>query len=97
MQDNDKEAARRPVRRRQTTSSGKKPIGRRPIGPKTMSVVLQVRLTDEVRAAVTAMGGSTWARGVLEAALKRAAKRGEKLPRAYLKTLPVKKSASTDD
>ncbi len=62
-----------------------------------MSVVLQVRLTDEVREAVTAMGGSTWARGVLEAALKRAAKRGEELPRAYLKTVSVKKSASADD
>lgn len=66
MPDNEKEeAARRPVQRRRSGSSGKKPIGRRPIGLKTMSVVLQVRMTEEVRAAVDAMGGSTWARGIL--------------------------------
>ncbi len=59
------------------------PIGRRPLGIKTMSVVLQIRMTEEELSAVRAMGGSTWARKTLEAALKRALNRGEELPSAY--------------
>ncbi len=80
--------AANPAQRRKTATAPKKPkarMGRRPIGPKTMSVVLQVRMTTEMKSAVDKMGGSTWARGILDAALKRAAKRGVKLPRAYMK------------
>ncbi len=73
--------------------AGKKPlpVGRRPLGIKTMSKVLQIRMTEEELSAVKAMGGSTWARGILEAALKRAASKGAKLPRAYLRYLEKSK------
>ena len=93
MPDNKKEAAaRRTPTRRHSPSSKKSSAGRHPIGLKSMNVVLQVRLTEEVRSAVKAMGGSTWARGVIESALKRAADQGKALPRAYLKTLSPKKA-----
>lgn len=48
-------------------------------------------MTEEERSAVQALGGSTWARKVIEAALKRALNRGEKLPRAYLRHLEKSK------
>ena len=70
------------------------PVGRRPIGPKTMNVILQVRITEEIRDAVNAMGGSTWAREVIAKALKKAAKSDDvALPQSYLDTLTKKKSA----
>ena len=82
-----KPAKTAPKRKAQAARKEPQPIGRRPLGIKTMSVVLQIRMTEEGLLAVRAMGGSTWARKTLEAALKRALSRGEELPRAYEKYL----------
>ena len=42
-----------------------------------MSAVLQIRLTEDMREAVAAMGGSTWARQSLISALKKAVRQGD--------------------
>ena len=65
-----KSAKAAPKRKAPVARKEPQPIGRRPLGIKTMSVVLQIRMTEEELLAVRAMGGSTWARKTLEAALK---------------------------